>query len=282
MSTNLQNLKIKLELLPKQTYNPKVKYVKKNYNRKISKTNLNINNNTNNNNNSSLKKNENKKSTKNVINNNRYNNRIKISQELSKTSSNFMKAKKLQNKEDKNNINKIDDQKQKKRSLSNDKLKLKLSKDLQKELNDPVNKKEYDFNIPEKYSKINYKLIKKTKVEEKEIYLYSNNKKEIIFPSGLKKEVYSDGFQLVFFNNGDMKQIHPDGKNVYFFKDANLVQTTYPNGLQVFKFKNGQIEKLFPNGIKKIFFPSGAVDYLYNEKKEKDNFDTNNLKQLEI
>ena len=283
-SSKLQNLKIKLELLPKQTYDSKVKYVKKNYNRKISKTNLNTNNNINNNNNV-LKNNENKKSTKNIINNNRYNNSIKISQELSKTSSNFMKPKKLNYKEDrnnKNNINKIDGQKQNKRSLSNDKLKLKLNKDLQKELNDPINKKEYDFNIPEKYSKINYKLIKKTKVEEKEIYLYSNNKKEIIFPNGLKKEIYSDGFQMVYFNNGDMKQIYPDGKNAYFFKDANTVQTTYPNGLEVFKFKNGQIEKHFPNGIKKIFFPNGAVDYLYDEKKEKDNFYTNNLKQLEI
>ena len=283
-SSKLQNLKIKLELLPKQTYDSKVKYVKKNYNRKISKTNLNTNNNINNNNNV-LKNNENKKSTKNIINNNRYNNSIKISQELSKTSSNFMKAKKLNYKEDrnnKNNINKIDGQKQNKRSLSNDKLKLKLNKDLQKELNDPINKKEYDFNIPEKYSKINYKLNKKIKVEEKEIYLYSNNKKEIIFPSGLKKVLYSDGFQMVYFNNGDMKQIQPDGKNVYFFKDANTVQTTYQNGLQVFKFKNGQIEKHFPNGIKKIFFPSGAVDYLYDEQKEKDNLNTNNLKQLEI
>jgi len=284
-SSNLQNLKIKLELLPKQTYDPKVKYVKKNCNKKIIKTNLNTNNNTNNNNNNVLKNNENKKCINKVINNNRYNNSIKISQELSKTSSNFMKAKKLHNKEDKNNknnINKIEGQKPNKRSLSNDKLKLKLSKDLQKELNNPVNKKEYDFNIPEKYSKNNYKLFKKTKVEEKEIYLYSNNKKEIIYPSGLKKEVYIDGFQLIYFNNGDMKQIHPDGKNVYFFKDANTVQTTYPNGLQVFKFKNGQIEKHFPNGIKKIFFPSGAIDYLYDEKKEKDNFNTNNLKQMEI
>ena len=184
-SSNLQNLKIKLELLPKQTYDPKLKYVKKNCNKKIIKTNLNANNNTNINNNNVLKSNENKKYINNIINNNRYNNNIKISQELSKTSSNFMKSKKLHNKEDKNNknnINKIEGQKPNKRSLNNDKLKLKLSKDLQKELNNPVNKKEYDFSIPEKYSKSNYKLIKKTKVEEKEIYLYSNNLFLDLFP----------------------------------------------------------------------------------------------------
>ena len=44
------------------------------------------------------------------------------------------------------------------------------------------------------------------------INIYSNNKLEVIFKSGVKKEIFEDGFQIVNFTNGDLKQIFPDGK----------------------------------------------------------------------
>ena len=137
------------------------------------------------------------------------------------------------------------------------------------EFNKPLNPIEYDFIIPEKYSEDNYTLIQKEKFEDKEICLYTKNKKEIIFPSGLKKEIFEDGFQLIYFINGDIKQSYKDGKKIYFYKDSNTVQTTYPNGINVFKFNNGQIEKHFPNGIKKVFFQNGTFDCIYDEKKKK-------------
>ena len=174
----------------------------------------------------------------------------------------------------------MDSLKQKKRSLSNEKLE--LNSEYKEELNKPLNKEEYEFIIPEKYSKLNYKLIKKSVIDDKEVCIYSNNKKVIKFPSGLKKEIYNDGFQLVYFINGDKKQNYPDGKSKYFFKDANTVQTSYPNGIQVFKFYNGQIEKHFPNGLKKIFFPNGTIDYIFDNKKEGNNLNENkNIEKIE-
>ena len=71
-----------------------------------------------------------------------------------------------------------------------------------------INPKEFDFIIPEKYLKKYHTLINKENFEVKEIYIYLNNKKEIIFPSGLKKEIFDDGFQLIYFNNGDIKEIY--------------------------------------------------------------------------
>ena len=168
---------------------------------------------------------------------------IKASDKLSKTTNNFYQ-KKIENKENKDKD---------------------INYDFDEELNKPLNPKEYDFLIPEKYTNKNYTLIKKEKIDDKEVYIYTQNKKEIIFPSGIRKEIFSDGFQLIYFNNGDIKQSFRDGKNIYFYKDANTVQTSYSNGINVFKFSNGQIEKHFPNGLKKVLFPNGTIDYLFNE-----------------
>ena len=193
---------------------------------------------------------QNKKTKKNIYLKNKFlknkEGGFKLSDKFSKTTTNFMQRKKI-NKEKSININP-------------DKI---LA--FEDEFNKPLNPMEYDFIIPEKYVQDNYTLISKEKIEDKEICLYTKNKKEIIFPSGLKKEIFDDGFQLIYFNNGDIKQSYKDGKKIYFYKDSNTVQTTYSNGINVFKFNNGQIEKHFPNGIKKIFFNNGTIDCLYDE-----------------
>ena len=184
---------------------------------------------------------------KNILKNKEENN-IKKSDKYSKTLSNFM-TRKTQNEEKPIKIN-----------FEND-------VEFQNELNKPINKEEYDFILPEKYSDKNYNLIKKEKIDDKEVCLYTQNKKEIIFKSGLKKEIFNDGFQLIYFCNGDIKQCYKDGKSIYLYKETNTVQTSYPNGINIFKFSNGQIEKHFPNGFKKIFFPNGTIDYLFDEIK---------------
>ncbi len=272
-STNGKKQKIKLDIVPKKISDIRDKKIKNYHHKKISTTNMNVKN--------KMSKNiEDKNNIKN-LNNNTYDN-IRYTQEFSKTSSNFMKQKrKKSNKEDNKNYKGkiLDNLKQKKRSLSNEKLE--LNNDYKEELNKPLNKEEYEFIIPEKYSKVNYKLIKKSVIDDKEVCIYSNNKKVIKFPSGLKKEIYNDGFQLVYFINGDKKQNYPDGKSKYFFKDANTVQTSYPNGIQVFKFYNGQIEKHFPNGLKKIFFPNGAIDYIFENKKEDNLNEDKNIEKIE-
>ena len=210
-----------------------------------------------------LNKNCPQKETKNVKDNNKKikrNNEIKKNilknkeeiknktDKFSKTTTNFMQNKKT-TKEDQINNN-----------LDN-------NFNLEDEINKPLNAKDYDFIIPEKYLKNNFTFIKKEKIEDKEIYLYNKNKKDIIFQSGLKKEIFDDGFEIIYFNNGDIKQSHPDGKNIYFFKESNTVQTTYPNGINIFKFSNGQIESHFPNGLKKVLFPNGTTDLIFEEEK---------------
>ena len=121
----------------------------------------------------------------------------------------------------------------------------------------------YDFNIDKKYLDNNSKIINTICSEGKIINIYNNNKKEIIFESGVKKEIFNDGHQIIYFANGDLKQVYPDGKIVYFFNEAKTVQTTLSNGTQIFKFKDGQIEKHFPEGNKEIKFKDGTKKYIF-------------------
>ena len=136
-----------------------------------------------------------------------------------------------------------------------------------------------EFTIPKKYLNKNCKIIKTLNSEGKIINIYSNNKLEVIFKSGVKKEIFEDGFQIVNFTNGDLKQIFPDGKVIYYFKESKVTQITYNNGTQIFKFDNGQIEKHYTDGSKQISFPDGTIRYIYpngyeethNNKEEKHN-----------
>lgn len=86
---------------------------------------------------------------------------------------------------------------------------------------------------------------------------YSDGRREILFPNGVRRELWDDGYSLVYFTNGDLKQTYPPTHRkgqrlVYFYAEAKTTQTTYPNGLQVYKFANGQIEKHFSDGTKEI------------------------------
>jgi hypothetical protein len=116
---------------------------------------------------------------------------------------------------------------------------------------------DYEFIVPDKYkNNNNYKLIKKIESEGKTIYIYKN-KKEILFKSGVRKQIFNDGYQLVYFPNGDKKQILIEGTSIYYFNESKTVQTSYKDGLNVFKFNNNQIEKHYPDGSKFIIFPNG-------------------------
>ena len=124
---------------------------------------------------------------------------------------------------------------------------------------DDENEIEYDFVIPKKYKMNNGEIIKTIDSDGKIINIYNNNKKEIIFKSGVRKEIFMDGYQLVHFPNGDMKQkfFGKDEKVIYYYNETNTVQTTFKNGLNIFKFSNGQIEKHYPDGSKYIIYTNG-------------------------
>jgi centromere protein J len=137
----------------------------------------------------------------------------------------------------------------------------------------------YDFIIPDKYSYNDSKLLNTLDTDGKIIKIYSNNKKEINFKSGVKKEIFEDGHQLVHFPNGDMKQHFPDGKIVYYFNETKTVQTTYPDGLNIFKFNNNQVEKHYPDGSKFIIFPNGTKRRISKEEIE-DNYISDDDEQI--
>ena len=139
-------------------------------------------------------------------------------------------------------------------------------------------------NIPQKYLSSNYKLLKTLNSEGKIINIYSNNKLEVIFKSGVKKEIFEDGYQIVNFTNGDLKQIFPDGKTIYYFKESKVTQTTFNNGTQIFNFDNGQIEKHYSDGSKQISFPDGTIRYIYPNGYEEtyNNKEENNEKELNL
>ena len=140
---------------------------------------------------------------------------------------------------------------------------------------------EYDFVIPKKYLDKEYKLIKSLKTDDKEINLYTNGKKEIIFKSGVRKELYQDGHQIIYFVNGDRKQIYPDGKTYYFFNDSKTVQITLNNGLEIYKFEDGQIEKHYPDGTKQILFNDGSERYIYSDGYEETYFSDGNVEKVD-
>jgi hypothetical protein len=73
---------------------------------------------------------------------------------------------------------------------------------------------QYEMRFPEIYHgklQRSSKLIKQEVSNDGKILkIFENNKKEVIFPSGMRKEIYSDGYTIVFFGNKDIKQVKFD------------------------------------------------------------------------
>ena len=129
---------------------------------------------------------------------------------------------------------------------------------------------------------IELKVVKQEITQDgKIIKLYNNNKKEVFFPSGLRKEIFPDGYLVSYFNNNDIKQVYPDGKEVYLFSENKTVLTKLPNGLVVYKFANGQLEKNFPDGTKIVNYPDGTVRNLYSDGNEEIFFNDGSLQKKE-
>ena len=96
-----------------------------------------------------------------------------------------------------------------------------------------------------------------------------SQKKEILYPNGVKSEVYPNGYKVVYYPNLDIKQEFPDGKKIYFFASEHTTKTTYANGLQEIRFSNGQLEKYYPDGTKEIKFVNGTTKCIfYNGEEE--------------
>jgi hypothetical protein len=70
----------------------------------------------------------------------------------------------------------------------------------------------YEIYFDNKYHKeitSNQKIINTTNLTDgKLINFYENEKKEIIYPNGSRKEIYNDGYNIVYFKNKDIKQVN--------------------------------------------------------------------------
>ena len=270
--TTIQNKKIKFMNCKRKKHNSKA-YEADNYLKRNST--IDVIDNTNDN--------------KNIITQEKYNNILKL---INKS---FRKSNKEQNDKSfigngKTNLLKVNNTKiEKKRIIKKCKSNLNMNKNISEKKkeqkcnikyieknsnisNDINNNKltleEYEFKIPEKYKDKKYKLTKSLKAGDKIINIYDDNKKEIIFPSGVRKEIYKDGYQIIFFTNGDVKQNYPNGKSIYYFNQAKTVQTKFKNGVFVIKFENNQVEKHFPDGKKQILFPDGSEKIFLNDENE--------------
>lgn len=78
------------------------------------------------------------------------------------------------------------------------------------EKNEDITK--YEMKFPEEYHGNAQKASKLIKQEVsndgKILKIFENNKREVIFPSGMRKEIYPDGYTIVFFGNKDIKQVN--------------------------------------------------------------------------
>jgi centromere protein J len=131
---------------------------------------------------------------------------------------------------------------------------------------DDEEEEDYQLIFPAQY---HGKLVKNNRLEKQEITedgkiirLYENGKREVDFSSGVRKEIFEDGYQITYFANKDIKQIFPNQKEVYLFSESNTLQFKYPDGLQVFKFDNNQIEKHYPDGTKQVIYSDGTIRYI--------------------
>ena len=69
----------------------------------------------------------------------------------------------------------------------------------------------YEIYFDDKYHKektCTQKVINKVNLADgKFINFYENEKKEIVYPNGSRKEIYNDGYNIVYFINKDIKQV---------------------------------------------------------------------------
>jgi len=85
------------------------------------------------------------------------------------------------------------------------------NKDVKEEEIEGEDLTQYNMTYPEEYHGKNQKLVKLLKQEisndGKILKFYENNKKEVIFQSGVRKEIHDDGYTIVWFSNNDIKQV---------------------------------------------------------------------------
>ena len=82
-----------------------------------------------------------------------------------------------------------------------------------------------NFTIPSKYIlPPNLKVKSFRNENNKTIKIYSNGVKEILYKSGIKKQIFPDNYNIIYYTNNDIKQIFPDKHSVYYSSETKGVQ----------------------------------------------------------
>jgi centromere protein J len=93
-------------------------------------------------------------------------------------------------------------------SKPNNLTKAKRIRDNFKDANEKIDANSYGLIFPDKYHKVKSKVVKQDSTPDgKVLCVYDDNRKEVQFPSGIRKVLFPDGYQIVYFSNGDIKQV---------------------------------------------------------------------------
>ena len=143
----------------------------------------------------------------------------------------------------------------------------------------------YDMSIPKKYSQNTQDLVKsKQKEKNGDISItYTNNTKEHIYHTGIKKVIYSDGYQVIYFQNGDVKQIYPNNyKTIYYYSKEKMYMMFFGKNEseKIFKYEDGTIVKEYENGKREYIKEKDISEYSTSGFKE--NTSSNNNSNISI
>lgn len=111
----------------------------------------------------------------------------------------------------------------------------------------------YDFIITERYLPFDEnrnKIVNMPNTNKNNIAIYSNNKKEIIYPDDLNQIIYNDNHQIFYDKNEDKKKNIINRQNMN--SKENKVETSCENGIRIVKYKIGKLENFLGDNKENI------------------------------
>lgn len=139
-----------------------------------------------------------------------------------------------------NDINKLSKMKSiPKQTIENDEIKIK-----QRLISTKTHLDELDLIYPSKYSLSKKETVTKQNFQQDGTIVreYDTGRKEILFSSGQKKNIYPDGYTLINYINGDIKQIIPNYKETYYYYKDKTLQVKFNDGSTYLKYEDGRVD----------------------------------------
>lgn len=104
----------------------------------------------------------------------------------------------------------------------------------------------------------------------KENVFSSDGRREVSFPSGLRRVVLPSGWVISFFANGDIKGLDPIKARTYYkFAEDNILAITLSGGVTYNYFAaDGQLDCRLPDGTIQVRFPNGVMKQIDPDGRE--------------